>query len=105
MTVIKLKTDGEGLSGFELKGHSSFDCDDVIGKTVCAAVSSAAIMAANTVEEVLKCSCKSEMRDGYLDFTVVRPTDAARAVLKGFELHINGLCEQYGDRIRVITEV
>ncbi len=105
MTVVKFKTDGKSLSGFELKGHSSVSCDDIVGKTVCAAVSSAAIMAANTVEEILKCSCKSEMRDGYLSFTVANPSKEARAVLKGFELHINGLCEQYGDRIRVITEV
>ena len=53
MTSVKFLADGKGLYGFEISGHSSKNSDDEIGKIVCAAVSSAAYMAANTVIEII----------------------------------------------------
>ena len=53
MTKVKLLADEKGLCGFEISGHSSKDGADEVGKIVCAAVSSAAYLAANTVTDII----------------------------------------------------
>ena len=62
MTKVKFFADEKGLCGFEIKGHSSKNCDDELGKIVCAAVSSAAYMAANTVTEIIGDKAAAEYR-------------------------------------------
>ena len=105
MTTVKFFLENNKVSGFETGGHSSFDCDDEEGKTVCAAVSSACYMAANTVTEIIGDSACADIRDGYMKFTVNSPCDKTAAVLSGLKLHIEQLSEQYSNRVRIITEV
>lgn len=94
--LFRLK-DGR-LCGFTLEGHTG------AGKAgediVCAAVSSAAYLAANTITEFCDPAADAEARDGYLRVTV---RDAARCqdILRGFRLHMEQLQEQYPERIRV----
>ena len=42
------------LTGFCIKGHSTNNVDDEIGRLVCAFISSAAYMTANTVTDIIK---------------------------------------------------
>ena len=90
------------ISGFEIKGHSGsaeFGQD-----IVCAAVSSAAYMAANTVTEVMGLEAEAEVDDGYMYFTVTGGK-AAEDIFRGLKLHLEGLSEQYPDFVKVTTEV
>ena len=104
MTKVKFYADKIGLIGFEISGHSSFDCDDVNGKIVCSAVSSAAYMAANTIEEIVGDKCEAVVDDALMRVKVLNPSDTSRKVLKGLKLHLTELSKQYSDRI-VIMEV
>ena len=104
MTSVKFHADKIGLCGFEISGHSSVDCDDINGKIVCSAVSSAAYMATNTVEEIIGDKCEAIVDDALMNFEVTNPSDASRIVLEGLKLHLTELSKQYSDRI-VIMEV
>ena len=105
MTEFKILADEEGPFGFEISGHSSDNCDDIVGKTVCAAVSSAAYMTANTVSEIIKDSCSADVKNGYMKFCISHPSKESKDLILGLRLHIQGLSEQYGGRVRIITEV
>ncbi len=91
--------------GFRISGHSG---DAPAGESiVCAAVSSAAYMAANTVTDVCGCEASAEVRDGFLSLSVSE-ADLPRCqiTLEGFHLHMKMLQEQYPDNIQLdYTEV
>ena len=102
MTKVKFFADGRGLCGFEISGHCSSDGDDEIGKTVCAAVSSAAYMAANTVTKIIGDTANAVVEDAVMRFTVKNPSSYTVKVLEGLRLHLTELSGQYGDNIRII---
>ncbi len=95
-----LTTASGELLGFNISGHSGQgnEGNDII----CAAVSSAAYMTANTITDVLKADADVEASDGEM-FVRVSKKDAisCRAVLAGFKLHMIGLEEQYPQNINV----
>lgn len=87
------------LMGFRISGHAGGQAGTDI---VCAAVSSAAYLVANTVTEVLGAS-PLELRAGEGDMLLrLRPEDEplCRALLEGLRLHLEGLGEQYPEDIR-----
>lgn len=93
------------LVGFWIQGHSDYaeEGSDI----VCAAVSSAAYMTANTILEVLGISADVTAEDGDMRLRV-SPKDAAlcRTLFAGLKLHLIGLEEQYPTNIDVsYTEV
>ena len=97
---------GSRLTGFHLSGHAGYAaCGADI---VCAAVSSAAYMTANTVTEILHLEPEIKVADGDMQLKLKTITDADKAadILNGFRLHTEELREQYPDFINVtITEV
>ena len=105
MTRVKFLSNKESLYGFEIKGHSSVDCDDQDGKLVCAAVSSAAYMTANTITEIIGDSCQIDVDDALMRVEVVNPSQNTIAVLTGLKLHLTELSKQYSKRIKITTEV
>ncbi len=105
MTRVKFLLKDEGLCGFEIIGHSSIDADDIEGKIVCAAVSSAAYMTANTITEIVGDRCKIDFDDALMRVEVKAPTQKTVAVLEGLRLHLTELSKQYSKRIKIITEV
>lgn len=105
MTLVKLLLDEKSPCGFEISGHSSDNCDDLEGKLVCSAVSSAAYLAANTIIEIVGDNCEAEVEDGFMRILVTNPCKTSISVLEGFKLHITELSKQYNKRIRIITEV
>ena len=93
------------LTGFEARGHTGYA--EAGEDIVCAAVSSAAYMAANTLTDVCGCAADVAEADGHLSVRLSE-TDAERGetVLRGFALHMKGLRDQYPKQIDVIdTEV
>ena len=101
MTRVKFLAD-EKLYGFKISGHSSRNCDDEVGKTVCAAVSSAAYMAANTITEIIGDKADSKVSDGEMLFTAENPSDESVKVLLGLKLHLTELSMQYGNNIKIL---
>ena len=93
------------IQGFEISGHS--DYSEQGSDIICAAVSSAAYMAANTVTEVQSIAAEITEADGLMKFSLSpRDAKAAEVVLNGLLLHLNALSEQYQDYIKVkISEV
>lgn len=105
MTRVKFLLKGESLCGYEIIGHSSVDCDDDEGKIVCAAVSSAAYMTANTITEIIGDECEAVVDEAKMLIRVNAPSQKAIAVLDGLKLHLTELSKQYSKRIKIITEV
>ena len=94
--------EGKNGRGFEISGHAGGSAGRDI---VCAAVSSAAYMTANTVTEVLSVEADADVRDGYMKFSFNSGNSAAEAVLDGLELHLRELEKEYPKKLKVITEV
>ena len=101
MTSVKFLVDEKGLYGFEINGHSSRNGDDEIGKIVCAAVSSAAYMAANTVTEIIGDNAEASVDEAKMLFKVYNPSGESLAVLKGLQLHLTELSDQYSNNITI----
>lgn len=93
------------LLGFCMTGHSGSGTAG--SDIVCAAVSSAAYMAVNTVTDIIGVQASVSVADGYLQMCVEeRDARDCRVVLAGFKLHMLGLEEQYPKNIQVCyTEV
>lgn len=109
MTQCRFFMQSGVLTGFELKGHTgaNHSGEDI----VCAAVSSAAYMTANTLTEMYGFSEDAvTVKDGFLRVALA-PDGAKRCreLLEGFRLHLIELQKQYPQNIQVklvnITEV
>ena len=107
MIRTKFFTDADGkLLGFSITGHSGMaeEGSDIL----CAAVSSAAYMTANTVLEILRITPVTlRVDDGDMLFRVTeRDARDCKDLFSGFKLHLLGLEEQYPEYLRVrYTEV
>lgn len=91
----------ENSASFKVQGHSGFAEEGT--DIVCAAVSSAAIMAVNTITEILGEKDTSKVKDGFLQFEA--SGKPARDIIMGLKLHLEGLSEEYPDYVTVTTEV
>ena len=88
---------------FTIEGHSgSAEAGQDI---ICAAVSSAAYMAVNTITEILGQDVEADVSDGYMKIVLSGRNQAATDILKGLKLHISELTKDYPDFIKIITEV
>lgn len=93
------------LLGFRIVGHSGYA--EQGSDIVCAAVSSAAIMTANTITDIMNIGCEVSVDDGDMMLRIFQ-RDAASCsdILSGFKLHTLQLEEQYSEYINVnYTEV
>lgn len=101
MIVLKvLKTPSGIMTGFELSGHSGYgkSGEDI----VCASVSSAAYLVANTITDFIGLYAKVFVSDGFMCFELSRANaKLVQDLLKGFEAHIQGLAEDYPKNIKV----
>ncbi len=90
--------------GFKISGHAGYASNG--SDIVCAAVSSAAYMVANTIIEVMKIEACADVKDGIMKITVPEGSaKKAKEILLGFELHINELAQQYPKNVTITTEV
>lgn len=88
------------LTGFQAKGHSMHapHGEDLI----CAFVSSACLMAANTVTEVIGLDADAKADEGFLKLQINGSADSAQDILKGLKLHLSELQKDYPENINVI---
>lgn len=95
-----LTTDGGECVGFSVRGHAGYG--EAGTDIVCAAVSSAAYLVANTVTEILHADAIAFASEGRMELQMNRrDASMCRDLLAGFKLHLLGLEEQYPENIRV----
>ena len=99
MIKINFQTNGDVFTGFECKGHSMSAPSG--SDIVCAAVSSACLMAANTITEIIGVEADAAATDGYLRFAIKASPQPAQDIIKGLELHLKELEAQYPENIRI----
>lgn len=101
MTQSKFFSKDGIITGFELKGHSGAGHSG--SDIVCAAVSSAAYMTANTITELYGFDAELSERDGFLRLMLsVKDARHCQELLKGFCCHLKELQKQYPHHIIVI---
>ena len=95
-----VKSNNGDILGFYMKGHSGFN---YVGEDiVCAAVSSAAYMAANTITDVLDMDADVFVSEGRMHLLVDESSaDRCRDILLGLMLHLSSLQEQYTENINI----
>lgn len=105
MIKVTFKLSGSLICGFNVSGHSGYS--DEGSDIVCAAVSSAVIMAANTITEVQHINAEVTDSDGFVNLNLSEAeAEKAQDVLQGLRLHLNALSEQYSKYIKLkISEV
>lgn len=101
MITVRFSTEGETITGFRIQGHAMLapSGQDIL----CAAVSSAAYMTANTITEICKLPADAEVSEGEM-LVMLSKADASKAqdLLKGFSLHVRELSHQYPKQLKVI---
>ena len=99
MITVRFSGIGANLTGFSVHGHAGLapHGQDIL----CAAVSSAAYMAANTVTEIVKCEAEADVSDGFMSFHVKTELSDAQQILEGLKLHLEALAADYPDNIKV----
>ena len=98
MIRVRFQTADGLISGFHLSGHAG--AGDYGQDIVCAAVSSAAYMTANTVTEIVGAAADITVDDGLMELTVTDRITDCQNILSGFRLHIQALSEEYPTRIQ-----
>ena len=93
------------VTGFSLSGHADYSEEG--SDIVCAAVSSAAYMTANTITDVQNLACSVTVDDGLMKLSLSKSeAEQAQIILSGFLLHLNALCQEYKSYIDLkISEV
>lgn len=97
--IIFTKSD-DLITGFECKGHSKIaeHGQDV----VCAFVSSACFMTANTVTDVIGLNADAVSSEGFMRLEIKDSPIKAQDILNGLILHLSELQKDYPDNIKVI---
>lgn len=100
-----------GYTAFSVRGHAS-DTARAGEDILCAAISSAVYLTANTATDI--CGAKADIctADGRFRFSLSDTNRAAESLLKGLCLHLSALARQYPNELKVriinishITEV
>ena len=91
----------EPVYGFRISGHS--DMNPCGPEILCAAVSSAAYMTANTVTDVIGLDPLLEVDDGYMYLKLQTESEALRCrdIFGGLKLHMSSLSEQYPEYLTI----
>lgn len=101
MIRIEFQKKGDMLLGFECKGHTGLA--DSGEDVVCAFISSACYMAANTVTEVMSLKADAAATDGYMRLSINQTPDKAQDIMNGLLFHLTELEKQYPKNIKVTT--
>ena len=100
MVSVCFIKDGDEIAGFEFSGHAGAGRHG--SDIVCAAVSSAAYMTANTITEIIGAKADITVGDGEMSLLVDRADRRlCRDILSGLMLHMQGISEQYGKNIKI----
>lgn len=104
MIKARFFANGQSLCGFTVSGHAGYA--DKGEDIVCAAVSSAVQMAANTIVESIGAGVYVARKGGKITLRLLRGQDSAKslsakAVIQGLYLHLFILSTQYPGMISI----
>ncbi len=102
--MIKVEFFGtEPVYGFHITGHSDINPEGP--EILCAAVSSAAYMTANTVTDVLRLDPELQVSDGDMLLKVKTEQEAeqCRMIFDGLRLHLSEIAQDYPKYLKVIN--
>ena len=102
--MIKVEFFGtDPIYGFHIKGHSEMNPKGP--ELLCASVSSAAYMTANTVTEVIGLKPVLLVKDGnmYLKVKTDSEAEQCRDLFDGLQLHLREIAKQYPKYLKVIN--
>ncbi len=102
MTKVVFYEQDDKLKGFLIKDHSGYDEEGY--DIVCASVSSAAYLTANTLTEIVGTKADIDLREAYFRFILADKFDESENHLKGLKLHLESLAEEYSQYISCKTE-
>ncbi len=102
MTKVVFYEVDDRLSGFLITDHSGYDDEGY--DIVCASISSAAYLTANTLTEIVGAKADIEVRDAYFKFVLVDKFDSAQSHLEGLRLHLKSLAGDYPKYISCKTQ-
>lgn len=92
------------ITGFECKGHTGIA--DSGEDVVCAFISSACYLTANTITDVINLDADAAQADGYMRLQINSSPIKAQDILNGLILHLTELEKNYPNNIKVkLTEV
>ena len=100
MIRVKFSVGNKQIKGFEISGHAMFA--ESGRDVVCAAVSSAAYMAANTITEIIGADAEATVEGAKLSVALNQTSEQTETVLRGLELHLTELSKQYPENIKII---
>lgn len=104
MITATFKKDSGGYRAFTVSGHAG--CEQNGFDVVCAAVSSAVQLTANGITEVAGVKAVVQTQGDTIGVTIPdgEPDEGCNVLIGALHLHMNLLCEDYKDAIRVIVE-
>lgn len=101
MITVTFFKSADYFKGFKISGHADFNTSGP--DIVCAGVSSAAIMTANTITEVLHTDAEVTDSDGFINLSLSSAeAKEASHLIEGLWLHLSALQKQYTKYIKVI---
>ncbi len=100
MIRFKFVRSGRANIGFECTGHAGYA--QAGQDIVCAAVSSAAYLAANTLTDSFGIEAEIKVDNGYMSLFLTEGSEQGSKVLDGLEAHIRSLATEYPRSIKVI---
>ena len=103
MTAAVFFQRGDRLTGFSVSGHTD-DSGSPQARLVCAAVSSAVYLAVNTLTDVIGAKADVQLSDGALSFHLKSDTPRAEDMVRGLQLRLSQLAEQYRRDMVINTE-
>jgi len=87
--------------GFQIKGHA--DYSDEGNDIVCASVSSAVQLVANTITECFKINANVKVLENRIQLILPQTDNLADKLLQGLFLHMTVLAEDFEGTIKIIT--
>ena len=102
MTKVVFYEKDEMLRGFLIKDHSGYDDEGY--DIVCASVSSAAYLTANTLTEIVGAKADIKVKEAHFRFILKDKIEESQAHLKGLRLHLESLAGDYDEYITCKTE-
>lgn len=83
----------EKKKGFVISGHSGYSEEG--SDIICASVSSAVYMVANTLAEVVGADIDVKINDGFMEVRIPQFSRETDILVEGLRLHITQLSQQY----------
>ncbi|EXM40383.1 hypothetical protein RASY3_00325 [Ruminococcus albus SY3] len=93
------KNESDMLTGFRVSGHAGLA--DLGFDVCCASVSSAVMMAANTITEAFRLEADVEVGENEIRLDMKKPNENADKILMGLLIHLYNLKDEFPGHIKL----